>query len=189
MLAIFVHPSSTKRAAALGTHHAQLPPAHFRPTRGRPAGCHPRLFSISTAAQQPMSRDPLFSRPRAAMTDGLTGLFNRRYFDINLGKEVRRALRYRKDLWSPSSIWTTSSSSTIRATSSVIWSSSASVKDLSTSREEDIVHVTGRGVVLLSRNASEHPLWTGPESTAPRPVNTGSPSGRSRLLPLALRGG
>jgi len=34
---------------------------------------------------------------KLAMLDGLTGLFNRRYFDINLLKELRRASRYDKD--------------------------------------------------------------------------------------------
>jgi len=34
---------------------------------------------------------------RLAMLDGLTGLFNRRYFDINVVKEFRRAKRYNKD--------------------------------------------------------------------------------------------
>lgn len=34
---------------------------------------------------------------RLAMLDGLTGLFNRRYFDINVAKEFRRAKRYNKD--------------------------------------------------------------------------------------------
>lgn len=34
---------------------------------------------------------------RLAMLDGLTGLFNRRYFDINVIKEFRRAKRYNKD--------------------------------------------------------------------------------------------
>ena len=33
-----------------------------------------------------------------AMFDPLTNLFNRRYFDINLTKELRRAIRYDKDL-------------------------------------------------------------------------------------------
>lgn len=33
-----------------------------------------------------------------AMLDGLTGLFNRRYFDVSLRKELKRALRYDKRL-------------------------------------------------------------------------------------------
>nr|MBF0220693.1 diguanylate cyclase [Desulfobulbaceae bacterium] len=35
---------------------------------------------------------------KLAMLDGLTGLFNRRYFDVNLLKELRRASRYDKDM-------------------------------------------------------------------------------------------
>lgn len=34
---------------------------------------------------------------RLAMLDGLTGLFNRRYYDVNVSKEFRRAKRYNKD--------------------------------------------------------------------------------------------
>lgn len=33
-----------------------------------------------------------------AMSDGLTGLFNRRYFDLNIRKELKRAKRYHKEL-------------------------------------------------------------------------------------------
>lgn len=35
---------------------------------------------------------------KLAMMDGLTGIFNRRYFEVNLKKELRRASRYDKDL-------------------------------------------------------------------------------------------
>jgi len=35
---------------------------------------------------------------KMAMVDGLTGLFNRRYFDVNLKKEMNRAVRYNKDM-------------------------------------------------------------------------------------------
>ena len=35
---------------------------------------------------------------KMAMVDGLTGIFNRRYFDLNLKKEVKRASRYENDL-------------------------------------------------------------------------------------------
>lgn len=35
---------------------------------------------------------------KLAMLDGLTGIFNRRYFDLNLRKELRRAARYDKDM-------------------------------------------------------------------------------------------
>jgi diguanylate cyclase (GGDEF)-like protein len=35
---------------------------------------------------------------KLAMVDSLTGLFNRRYFDVSLKKEINRALRYGKDM-------------------------------------------------------------------------------------------
>ena len=35
---------------------------------------------------------------KLAMVDSLTGLFNRRYFDVSLKKEINRAMRYGKDM-------------------------------------------------------------------------------------------
>lgn len=35
---------------------------------------------------------------KLAMVDSLTGLFNRRYFDVSLNKEINRAVRYGKDM-------------------------------------------------------------------------------------------
>ena len=59
-----------------------------------------RLFeTIATQASAPLENARLFERmEKLAITDGLTGLFNQRYFSEMAEKEISRAVRYQKPL-------------------------------------------------------------------------------------------
>ena len=104
MLAIFVHLEFDEEEAKLHWERIMLNCRQLSLQTGREVGLRVAILdyflNINRLLNNPMLVEiHLFKQTeRLAMTDGLTGLFNRRYFDINLGKEVRRALRYRKDL-------------------------------------------------------------------------------------------
>mgnify|MGYP001215709447 CR=1 FL=1 len=104
MLAIFVHLEFDEEEAKLHWERIMLNCRQLSLQTGREVGLRVAILdyflNINRLLNNPMLVEiHLFKQTeRLAMTDGLTGLFNQRYFDINLGKEVRRALRYRKDL-------------------------------------------------------------------------------------------
>lgn len=104
MLAIFVHLEFDEDEAKLHWERILDNCSQLSLQTGRGIGLRVAILdyflNINRLLNNPMLVEiHLFKQTeRMAMTDGLTGLFNRRYFDINLGKEVRRALRYGKDL-------------------------------------------------------------------------------------------
>ena len=98
MLAIFVHLEFDEEEAKLHWERIMLNCRQLSLQTGREVGLRVAILdyflNINRLLNNPMLVEiHLFKQTeRLAMTDGLTGLFNRRYFDINLGKEVRRAL-------------------------------------------------------------------------------------------------
>ena len=104
MLMIFVHLEFEEEEARLHWERILVNCRQLSIQTGREIGLRVAILdyflNINRLLNNPMLVEiHLFKQTeRLAMTDGLTGLFNRRYFDINLGKEIRRSLRYRKDL-------------------------------------------------------------------------------------------
>jgi len=104
MLMIFVHLEFDEEEARLHWERILVNSRQLSIQTGREIGLRVAILdyflNINRLLNNPMLVEiHLFKQTeRLAMTDGLTGLFNRRYFDVNLGKEIRRSIRYRKEL-------------------------------------------------------------------------------------------
>lgn len=104
LLVIFVHLEFDEEEAKLHWERIIVNCRQMSVALGRNVGLRVAILdyfmNINRLLNNPMLIEiHLFKQTeRLAMTDGLTGLFNRRYFDVCLSKEMRRALRYRKDL-------------------------------------------------------------------------------------------
>jgi diguanylate cyclase (GGDEF)-like protein len=89
MLLVHEHPSDFFRADARGAHAAQFAVARFR-RNSTPA---PRIGSRHL--REFHSKPHYVERvKRLAYLDGLTGIFNRRYFEMRIVEEIERARRY-----------------------------------------------------------------------------------------------
>lgn len=104
LLALFVHLRFDEQEALdhwekILEHHATLNGAVDRDVGLRVAMLD-YFLNLNRMLNHPMLVEIHIFRQteQLAMSDGLTGLFNRRYFDLNIQKELKRAQRYHKEL-------------------------------------------------------------------------------------------
>jgi len=104
LLEIFVHLEFSEEDAIVHWENVLEKTRQLSETLGRNVGLHMAIVDYFTHAN-PMLTAPMLieihvfkQTERLAMIDGLTGVFNRRYMDIALRKELNRCERYSKNL-------------------------------------------------------------------------------------------
>lgn len=104
LLELFIHLSLNEQAAEQHWQNIFENQEKLSAQTGRDIGLHVALLDYFIN-QDIKLENPIFvevhvfkEAEKMAMVDGLTGLFNRRYFDINIRKELKRSARYEKNL-------------------------------------------------------------------------------------------